>query len=1066
MSGGVPTWTVPASSPITSVFGRNGLVTAQAGDYTTDQVTEGTNLYYTTTRFNTDFAARSTTNLTEGTNLYFTDARARAALSITGPLTYNSTTWVFGINQANTITNGFLSSADWNTFNSKENVLTFGTGLTRVGNSIWIGTLTGGMLSGFTTGQIVFGSPTGGLTQSGGLFWNNTNTRLGVGTSTPGYTLDVAGTLRSSRYLLDLDLSLIPIANDQSALTSWWGLQLIGNRQASVDYTPLTYWVRDDYGVLIPNQQADKVGLMVRGAVWQSGHLTRWENSAGTALSAIWSDGSLRIGTGSSTNLFHLYWNNPTVGLTNMLDTISGRIENVANGWTIGMKFMARNSVWALKQVNMGINPSFDGDNGVFWILNNGLADPIFMANLTTNNVWIGTTQPTARFHVWWGTGTNLMTITGTWWRNILRITQDTTDALDIQRVTLGQWGISASKPDSLARDQLYVFGRINTSWDMAWYDFLGGNVANLTVDTNLWNGIAFDPVSGATFSLPSVPGYSGIGRIALSAANTSVWFIWSAGSTPTERSLNPVFETRLAISNNGTVRVIAGFADRVLNANIGADTNNHTNQAFFRKTAGGTVWTAVTRNAWGAETITNLTSNPTVMSILRIELDDNAWAARFYIDWDLVATHNNASVPASGTRLGYHIGARNTAAAARNLDIDYIRVWSDDPPASSTQSDLLFSHSAFSAIDEKFSNTHASKWFLQEIDSLMDSLWGSFSLSGSLSFEEKGEYSSAEYLMYVLNFTKKSLEKMSGSKILSDLWIQTLRTDSLCIGDACYTNWDIITRDSIAAYIPQSTTINNYHTTTQIIDNTTTIVAESVQSEDTWSSVLEFFETILDTLFVRIKTVFNEMVTFMKSVTFQSDVTFQQRIIFEDRDMAGVAIIRAGANSVRVDFARPYASIPVVTVSADAFVTYRVTDKGVTGFTIETQNNVSSDTRFDWMALMVRGAWTTSSTNNSTNTDLVEITPTETTPEEVVEEAPVEEVVPPVVSETTEESTPEVTPEESVTEEVIEDTTTEEVIEEVATISEIPTESIVPEDAPTEPAPEAPTEASTVSDE
>lgn len=75
---------------------------------------------------------------------------------------------------ASSTTTGALSQVDWNTFNSKENVLTFGTGLIRVGNTVGIGTLTGGMLSGFTNGQLVFGSPTGGLTQSGGLFWNNT----------------------------------------------------------------------------------------------------------------------------------------------------------------------------------------------------------------------------------------------------------------------------------------------------------------------------------------------------------------------------------------------------------------------------------------------------------------------------------------------------------------------------------------------------------------------------------------------------------------------------------------------------------------------------------------------------------------------------------------------------------------------------------------------------------------------------------------------------------------------------------------------------------------------------
>lgn len=42
------------------------------------------------------------------------------ALSATSPLTYSNTTGVFGINVANTSQSGYLTSTDWNTFNSKQ----------------------------------------------------------------------------------------------------------------------------------------------------------------------------------------------------------------------------------------------------------------------------------------------------------------------------------------------------------------------------------------------------------------------------------------------------------------------------------------------------------------------------------------------------------------------------------------------------------------------------------------------------------------------------------------------------------------------------------------------------------------------------------------------------------------------------------------------------------------------------------------------------------------------------------------------------------------------------------
>jgi hypothetical protein len=52
------------------------------------------------------------------------------SLSATTPLSYNNTTGVFTISQSNTTTNGYLSSADWNTFTAKQNALS-GTGIVK-----------------------------------------------------------------------------------------------------------------------------------------------------------------------------------------------------------------------------------------------------------------------------------------------------------------------------------------------------------------------------------------------------------------------------------------------------------------------------------------------------------------------------------------------------------------------------------------------------------------------------------------------------------------------------------------------------------------------------------------------------------------------------------------------------------------------------------------------------------------------------------------------------------------------------------------------------------------------
>jgi hypothetical protein len=88
------TWT-NNSGIINSVFGRIGAVVAAYGDYNSAQVTQG------------------------ATNLYFTNALTTAAITASSPLSFSS--GVVSIAQANGSTNGYLSSTDWNTFNSKGN---------------------------------------------------------------------------------------------------------------------------------------------------------------------------------------------------------------------------------------------------------------------------------------------------------------------------------------------------------------------------------------------------------------------------------------------------------------------------------------------------------------------------------------------------------------------------------------------------------------------------------------------------------------------------------------------------------------------------------------------------------------------------------------------------------------------------------------------------------------------------------------------------------------------------------------------------------------------------------
>jgi len=292
---------------VSSVFGRTGAVIAASGDYTTTQVTEGTNLYYTQGRFDTAFSAKSTTNLTEGTNLYYTSARFDTAFS--GKSTTNLTegtnlyytearvdananvaantaarhaavtigtanglslsTQALSLAAASTSTTGALTSTDWNTFNGKQAALN-GTGFVKISgttisydNSTYLttsgasstylplsgGTLTGalGGTSATFSGNIIAGGSTDDT--SGGLY---SNIALN-GTTYSRYSLLTGGTARARLQFDGTNTSL--------TTTSTGGkLQLATFGAAAMEFTTndtlrMTLTSGGNLGILTPTPQ-------------------------------------------------------------------------------------------------------------------------------------------------------------------------------------------------------------------------------------------------------------------------------------------------------------------------------------------------------------------------------------------------------------------------------------------------------------------------------------------------------------------------------------------------------------------------------------------------------------------------------------------------------------------------------------------------------------------------------------------------------------------------------------------------------------------------------------------
>jgi len=138
-------WTDDNTDAVTSVFGRTGAVVAQSGDYTTTLVTEGTNLYFTNARARAAFSEsvigldyNSITGILSTTAGYgipttasqsnWDTAYTERITSASSPLAIAAN--VLSISQASASSNGYLSSTDWTTFNSKQAAGNYITALT------------------------------------------------------------------------------------------------------------------------------------------------------------------------------------------------------------------------------------------------------------------------------------------------------------------------------------------------------------------------------------------------------------------------------------------------------------------------------------------------------------------------------------------------------------------------------------------------------------------------------------------------------------------------------------------------------------------------------------------------------------------------------------------------------------------------------------------------------------------------------------------------------------------------------------------------------------------------
>lgn len=215
-----------------------GDVTGQVSsiaNHSTTNLTEGTNLYYTTARANADFdtklAAATTTDLTEGTNLYYTNARADARIvaaglsagtltgNVTGNVTGNAdTATAVSVSQSGSVGDFFVgivanAAASGTSALRADSGMKFNTGTN-------ILTVLGGVaanVTGNVTGNLT-GNVTGDVT---GNVDGNVSGEVTLEGTAPTTATD-PGTAGDIRY--DADYVYVCVATDtwkRSALATW-----------------------------------------------------------------------------------------------------------------------------------------------------------------------------------------------------------------------------------------------------------------------------------------------------------------------------------------------------------------------------------------------------------------------------------------------------------------------------------------------------------------------------------------------------------------------------------------------------------------------------------------------------------------------------------------------------------------------------------------------------------------------------------------------------------------------------------------------------------------------------